>query len=50
LIPINLFFFVTLTFFRVIDDGGRFDDRGLGLLKPPSLSVVPIASRLLISA
>ena len=38
------------TFFRIVDDGGRFDDSGRGLLKPPSFSVVPIASRLLISA
>jgi hypothetical protein len=34
----------------MVDDGGRFDERGLGLLKPLSFSVVPIASRLLISA
>lgn len=38
------------TFFRTVDDGGRFDESGFGLLKPLSFSVVPIASRLLISA
>jgi hypothetical protein len=35
---------------RIVDDGGRFVDTGFGLLKPPSFSVVPIASRLFISA
>ena len=38
------------TFFLTVDDGGRFDESGFGLLKLPSFSVVPIASRLLISA
>jgi hypothetical protein len=38
------------TFFRIVDEGGRFVDKGFGLLKPLSFSVVPIASRLLISA